>query len=453
MKGNHHKLIIGGNNIRQKFLKYLNNRIMKNQITRKILAVLITAVFILLFTPLISSCLREPDFGDLTICGEIDMATFAPLEIKNSFDIGVEKIFATIKVSGTRAEDTWRFIWINEDTGDVIADSTNSYSKEGSRYMEGYLSNYIVPGQEGGIIGEPGSYRVNFYHNDQFINSASFIIEYPELEITGVVLSREIDESGQPADTTENFYQDDIIYTLLSLNCKIKDETVGIKWYRGEDELLGEKEFTVDKNYYLPDYIVFMISNDKLWPFDNYRIEVFHNDVLYGEYRFKVVEGEIPDAAFNSGNKYQNEEYKFFIIYPDEWKFEEEKNEKGLKINFIPDSDNIGVAIHMWVLKEGYFPSEEKDYSDFADEMLSDVVDSSEAAEVHKSESTEEIGDITYKDINYHYQGENKDGWDVDLIFINKSSMLYLLINVSDIYYQEFADKIYKKMLYSLSFD
>jgi hypothetical protein len=452
MKGSHHKLIIGGNNIRQKFLKYLNNRIMKNQITRKILAVLITAVFILLFTPLISSCLREPDFGDLTICGEIDMATFAPLEIKNSFDIGVEKIIATIKVSGTRAEDTWRFIWINEDTGDVIADSTNNYSKEGSRYMEGYLSNYIVPGQEGGIIGEPGSYRVNFYHNSQFINSASFIIEYPELEITGVVLSREIDESGQPADTTENFYQDDIIYTLLSLNCKIKDETCGIKWYRGEDELLGEKEFTIEKDYYMPDYIVFTITNDELWPIGSYRIEIFRNGLPDSEYYFEVVEKEVADATFSSGNTYRSEEYKFSILYPDGWDSKEDVGSTGLKTDFIPASSDINVAIHMRVLEEGYFPSEE-DYSDFSDEVLSDVIAMGGTGEIKKSESTGKVSDIIYRQINYHYPGEDGDGWDVDLIFINRSSMLYLLINVSDTYYQEFADKVYKKMLYSLSFD
>ncbi|MBA7508126.1 hypothetical protein ES705_00046 [subsurface metagenome] len=429
---------------------------MKNQIIIKILAAIIITAFILLFAPIVSSCTHKLSFGDLTICGEIDMVTFAPLEIRNSFDVGVEKIFATVRVSGTKAEDIWEFTWINVNTGEIIADSTGRYLEEGSGYIEGYLSNYIVPAQEWGIIGEPGNYRVDFYHNSQLISSAGFIIESLELEITGVVLSSEIDEASQPTAVTESFYPDDIIYTLLRLNCQIEGETVGVKWYRGENELLGEKEFTVDKNYYLPDYIVFMITNDELWPVDSYRVEVFHNGLLDDEYCFKVVEKEVPDATFSPGNVYQNEEYKFSVCYPDDWKSEEKSEEKkseaGLEVDFIPAYDNINVIIYMRVLKEGHFPSEEN-YSNFSDQLLNGLVASNDTPEVEKSESTGEIGDVTYRQINYHYPGEDKDGWDVDLIFINRSNMLYLFLKVSDVYHKRFADKVYKSMLDSLSFD
>ncbi len=431
---------------------------MKNQIIIKILAAIIITAFILLFAPIVSSCTHKLSFGDLTICGEIDMVTFAPLEIRNSFDVGVEKIFATISVSGTKAEDIWEFTWINVNTGEIIADSTGRYLEEGSGYIEGYLSNYIVPAQEWGIIGEPGNYRVDFYHNSQLISSAGFIIESPELEITGVVLSSEIDEASQPTAVTESFYPDDIIYTLLRLNCQIEGETVGVKWYRGENELLGQKEFTIDKDYYLPDYIVFEITNDELWPVDSYRVEVFHNGLLDDEYCFKVVEveKEVPDATFSLGNVYQNEEYKFSVCYPDDWKSEEKSEEKkseaGLEVDFIPAYDNINVIIYMRVLKEGHFPSEEN-YSNFSDQLLNGLVASNDTPDVKKSESTGEVGDVIYRQINYHYPGEDKDGWDVDLIFINRSNMLYLFLKVSDVYYQEFADKVYKKMLGSLSFD
>ena len=424
---------------------------MKNQIIIKILAAISITAFILLFAPIVSSCTHKLSFGDLTICGEIDMVTFAPLEIRNSFDVGVGKIFATIRVSGTKAEDIWEFTWINVNTGEIIADSTGRYLEEGSGYIEGYLSNYIVPAQEGGIIGEPGNYKVDFYHNSQLISSAGFIIESPELEITGVVLSSEIDEDSQPVAATESFYPDDIIYTLLRLNCQIEGETVGVKWYRGEDELLGEEEFTVDKNYYLPDYIIFKITNDELWPVDSYRIEVFRNSLMDSEYHYEVVEKEVPDATFSPENIYQNEKYKFSICFPDDWNCGEDESNAGLEVDFMP-GNNINVIIHMRVLKEGYFPSEEN-YSDFSDQLLNDLVASNDTPEVEKSESTGEIGDVIYRQINYHYPGEDKSGWDVDLIFINRSNMLYLLIKVSDIYYKRFADKVYKDMLDSLSFD
>lgn len=425
---------------------------MKNKIIIKILAAISITAFILLFAPIVSSCTHKLSFGDLTICGEIDMVTFAPLEIRNSFDVEAEKIFATIRVSATKAEDIWEFTWINVNTGEIIADSTGRYLEGGSGYIEGYLSNYIVPAQEGSIIGEPGNYRVDFYHNSQLISNAGFIIESPELEITGVVLSSEIDKDSQPAAATESFYPDDIIYTLLRLNCKIEGETVGIKWYRGEDELLGQKEFTIDKDYYLPDYIIFKITNDELWPVDSYRIEVFRNGLMDSEYHYEVVEKEVPDATFSQENIYQNEKYKFSICFPDDWNCGEDESEAGLEVDFMPAYNNINVIIHMRVLKEGYFPSEEN-YSDFSDQLLNDLVASDDTPEVEKSESTGEIGDVIYRQINYHYPGEDKDGWDVDLIFINRSNMLYLLIKVSDIYYKRFADKLYKNMLDSLSFD
>jgi len=425
---------------------------MKNKVIIKILAAIIIAAFILLFSPIVSSCAHKLSFGDLTICGEIDTVTFAPLEVRNSFDVDVEKIFATIRVSGTKAEDIWEFKWINVNTEEIIADSTGKYLKGGSGYIEGYLSNHIVPPQEGSIIGEPGNYRVDFYHNSQLISSAYFIIVSPKLEITDVVLSNEIDEDGQPAAAAENFYPDDIIYALLRLNCQIEGEAVGVKWYRGEDELLSEEEFTINKNYYLPDYIVFMITNDELWPVDNYRVGVFHNGLLDSEYCFKVVGKEIPDAAFSKENVCKNEKYKFSICFPDDWSCVDDENDTGFEVDFIPDSDDINAVIRMRVLKKGHFPSEE-DYSDFSDQLLNDLVTSNDTAEVEKSESAGKIGDVIYRQINYHYPGEDKDGWDVDLIFINRTSMLYLLIKVSDIPYQEFADKAYKDMLDSLSFD
>ena len=425
---------------------------MKNQIIIKILAAIIITAFILLFAPIVSSCTHKLSFGDLTICGEIDMVTFAPVEVKNNFDIDVQKIFAVIYVSGARAQDVWKFVWINENTGKIIAESTNKYSKEDKGYIEGYLSNCLTPGKEEGIIGEPGNYRVDFYHNNQLISSAGFIIESPTMEITEVILSREIDEAGQPLSATESFYPDDAIYTLVGLNCQISGETVGVKWYKGEDELLGEKEFNIVENYYLSDYIIFKITNDELWPISDYKIEVDHNRLLEGKYYFKVVKKDIPDATFNKNNIYIKEEYKFSICYPDDWNCGDDESEAGLEVDFIPGSDNINVIIRMRVLKEGHFPSEEN-YSDFSNQLLNDLVASNDTPEVEKSESTGEIGDVTYRQINYHYPGEDKDGWDVDLIFINRSNMLYLFLKVSDIYYKRFADKVYKNMLDSLSFD
>lgn len=425
---------------------------MKNHMIKRITVFLIIVVLMLFSIISTSSCRRQQEFGNLIICSEIDPATFSPLDTKNSFDIGIQKIFATIEVSGVRASGIWKFIWIKEDSEEVIAQSTDTYSSESSGYIEGYLSNYVTPGKEAGIIGEPGNYRVEFYNNGSLITSADFIIEYPEMELIDVVLSNEVDKAGQPVSEMESFYPDDIIYTCLKFNSQIKGETVGVRWYRGDNELLGEEEITVEIDYYLPRYIIFKIINDKLWPVGDYRIEVFGSSFTVQEYHYEIKEGEIADATFNSAKMYKNESYGFSILYPDGWDHEDNESSEGLKIKFIPDSDNINVVINMWVLKENYTPSEDE-YSDFAEKLLKDIVDSGEDSEVEKTESTGEINEIIYRKISYRYPGEDNNGWDGSIIFINQDNTLYLLIKVSDIYYRTFADNVLKSMLKSLSFN
>jgi len=425
---------------------------MKNYMIKRITVFVIIAVFMLFSIIPISSCTRQPEFGDLIICSEIDPVTFSPLDTKNSFDIGIQKIFATIEVSGVRASGIWKFIWINEDSEEVIAQSTDRYSSEGSGYIEGYLSNYVTPSAEAGIIGEPGNYRVEFYHNGSLITSADFVIEYPEMELIDVVLSNEIDEAGQPVSVMESFYPDEIIYTCLKFNGQTKGETVGVRWYRGDDELLGEEEITIEMDYYLPRYVVFEITNDELWPVGDYRIRVFGSSFTDQESHYEITEGEISDATFNSRKMYQDESYGFSLLYPDGWSYEDNESNEGLEINFIPDSDDINVAVRIRVLKEGYIYSEEQ-YSDFAEELIRDIVDPGEDSEIEKTESTGEVNGVVYTQINYIHPGENNEGLDISIIFINQDNMLYLLIKVSDIYYRTFSDNVIESMLESLSFD
>jgi hypothetical protein len=428
---------------------------MKNQNAVKTLMIIITASVVMTFAFLIPSCRPELKFDELVVCLEVDADTFAPVGIKDSFDTGVGKIFAVVDASGVKAEDLWKFIWRNRDTEEVIADSTGNYSENESGYMEGYLSNYIVPGEEGGIIGEPGNYSVDFYHNGQLINSADFVIEPPELEIIEVILSNEVDDLGKPENVSDKFYPDDIINASVKLNCKKKDESISVKWYQGENGLLGEEQFIIEDDYYLESYIVFVITNDEPWPIGDYRLEVFYNGSLDGSYAFEIVRREMPDAAYDQNKIYQSEDYKFSINYPDGWSYKEEENDTGIEVDFIPDPDYIDVIISMRVLKKGYFPGKEE-YSDLADEMVEDidvVISNDEDIEVQKTEGTGEIGDIIYSKINYSYPGEGEDGWDIDFIFISRTNMLYLFKKISGVYYKEFTDKVCTNMLESLQLE
>jgi hypothetical protein len=435
-------------------VRNLSDMKIKNQNAVKAIMIIIMASVLFTFIFLIPSCRPELNFGELVVCPEVDTDTLAPLEIRDNFDTGIEKIFAVIDASGVKAEDVWRFIWKNKDTKEVIADSTGSYSENESGYMEGYLSNYIVPGEEGGIIGEPGNYSVDFYHNGQLISSTDFVIEAPELEVIGVTFSKEVDNLGKPVEVFNKFYPDDIIKASIKLNRKKKGDYIGVKWYRGDDELLGEDQFNIKDDYYLENYIVFVVSNDEPWPIGEYRLEVFHNNLLEGSHSFEIVRKEMPDAVYDQNNIYQSEDYKFSIGYPDGWNYEEKDIENGLEVVFVPESDYLDVRIKMKILEKGYFPGKEE-YSDFADSIVKDldieILDND--TEVQKTESSGEIDDTTYSRVNYNYPGESENGWDIDLIFINRNSKLYLFLKISVMYYKGFADKVYGGMLGSLQLE
>lgn len=426
----------------------------KNQNTAKTLVTIITALLLLTFIFFATSCKPELKFGKLVVCLEVDEETFAPVEIRDDFVTGDEKIFAVIDASGVKAQDVWRFIWRNKDTEEVIADLTGSYSESESGYMEGYLSNYIVPGEEGGIIGEPGNYSVSFYHDGQLISSTDFVIEAPELEIIEVALSKEVDDAGKPVEVFNSFYPDDIINASVRLNSKKNNDSISVKWYRGDKELLGEEQVTIEDDYYLESYIVFMVTNDEPWPLGDYNLEVFHNGSLDGSYTFEIVRKEMSDAGFDQNKIYESQDYKFSIGYPDGWSYHEEDIEEGFEVVFVPEPDYIDVRIKMRILEKGYFPGKEE-YSDFADSVVKDLDMEilNGDTEVKKTESSGEIDDVEYSLINYYYPGEDEEGWDIDFIFIGRTSRLYLFIKVCGVYYKGSADEVYDSMLESLQLE
>jgi len=426
----------------------------KNQNIKKIIAPFFIVAAMVAFIALSSSCREELSFGDLVVCREVDEVTFAPVEAKDSFEINEDGIFAVIEVKGARASDEWGFVWINEDTGRIVAKSYKKYSDNNDKSIEGYLSNCLTPSEEAGIIGEPGSYSVNFYHNGDLISSECFNIEKPVPEVTKVVLSGEIDDEGQPIGDMELFYPDDAIYALVEMDYQIAGETLNVKWYKGEDELLGEKEIEIENNYFMPGFVVFEMVNDAPWPVGDYRVDIYHNGVLNGGYAFEVVREKFPDATFDENNIYEKEDYKISVLYPDGWVYEEGESDRGLEVDIIPQLEDIGksVEIKIMVLKENYYPLEE-DYSDFSKDLLEEVFNYDDGTEIKNLESEKDVSGITGKYINYYYTKENNEGWIVDFIFIEKNNMLYLIVKISDVYYMDFADSLFETMVGSISFD
>lgn len=401
-----------------------------------------------------SSCAPELVFGDLVICEEIDNETSAPLQVKDEFKIDAEKIFATIEVVGARADDTWRFTWINIETNQVLADATNIYSSGNTSYIQGYLSSHIIPGGSGPIIGEPGKYRVDFYHNNVLESSAEFIIQIPKTNIIEVVLTGEVDENSEPLGSVDKFYPDDTIYTAVKLNYRLKGDELSVKWYNEDEVLLGQIQYVLEEDSLAPGYIVFEVvnANEIPWPHDKYKIEVYHKDTLFEIQYYEIIPEPVPAHNFQEENIYENQDYKFSINFPDGWGSGEIDDETGLKVNFTPSAEEMNVAMNLLVLKEGYYPSGEE-YTDFADDIISGIITSTDTEEMEKTESDENLGDISYKKIEFLNVEDEENGLNITLAFIEHDKKLYLFIKVTDLHYLEFAEKVYQDMLESLSFD
>jgi len=190
--------------------------------------------------------------------------------------------------------------------------------------------------------------------------------------------------------------------------------------------------------------LILVITNVFNRPTDDLVVNVYYEFNVVGTHELNS------DQSF----VYEKEDYKISILYPDGWTYKDGESDRGLEVNIIPRLEDIdkSVEIKILVLKESYSPSE-KDYSDFSKDLLREVFDDDDGADIKNGESEEEISGVTGKRINYSYTKEDDSGWDVDFIFIEENDTLYLIIKISDVYYRGFTDSLFETMLGSISFD
>ncbi len=426
-----------------------------NQSPAKIRNIFITTLVIcsIILSSQIVSCAPEQIFGELIICREIDSSTFEPDDASNDFDIGVDQIFAAVEVSGVKAEDKWRFTWKNLETDEVIADSTNVYSTETTGYIEGFFSNKLVPNGNGNIIAESGDYSVSFYHNGKLKSTGEFRINKPSVEILEVSFSKDIDEQGNPLEESKEFFQRDTIFTAIQVNYKIEGDQFSIKWFKGEDELLEEESFIVDENLYYPGYIVIRLINEggKALPVDIYKVELFYEDEIVGEYYFDIVPEEFSLDLFSDGSRYINEEHLLEFDYPNNWSFIEEEIESGLKVRLMPEETEKNIIINIWALDEKYSPKEDS-YIDFTDNLLDQEVIPVGENGIKRTDDHKVIGDIEVFEIEYRNNKEADNAWCITFNFLKNDDMLYLFMRSSSLDYLDYTQKILDRMIGSLQF-
>jgi len=423
---------------------------------KKMVLFFLALLFILSAVPLVSSCVPELTFGDLLFCESIDSETGEPIDPKDEFGIEIEKIFAIIKVSGVKGEDNYRFALKSKDTGETIQDITKQYSRKEKGFldMNVYLESEDL--EEDQIVLEPGKYTVEFYHNGELIEDAEFEINKPEAQILEVTLASGIDKEYGPANPTDVFGPTDTFYACIKLDYHIAGDSLGAKWYFGEDELIDEISLDLEE-YYLPGYTTFEMPGDVdyPWPAGDYKVEIYFNDALYNTYDFKVeggaaAEGTAADVTFYMGNVYVSEDYGFSIGYPDYWTYEEDEEPgEGVYAIFSPDKD-LPVMLMVSMLKEGFFDPDK--LGEKADELVEGLSSGSDFEKTKVSEDGSVLFGYPYEEYIYTFTDADGIEFQIDYTMILKEKDLFMFIGVSAADYSDTAINIFIESLSSVSF-
>jgi len=401
-----------------------------------------------------SSCTPTLEFGDLTVCSEIDPETAEPKNTKDVFSIEDSNLYAAIKVSGVKADENYRFAVTKKETGEVVFDQTNKYSAKEQGYVEGYF--YVeYEGVDNKLLMDPGVYEVNFYHKGELIDSTSFEITAPEVKILEVTLASSVDENSMaPIDIKDEFKPEDTVYAAVRINNNVEGDYFKAKWYF-EDVLINQTELAIEENYFDDSYIAFSLYSDQPWDPGNYSVEIYHQDDLYGEYNFIITPPEEETAGqpnpFAEGLIYSNQAYNLVFAVPDNWQVKETEDEGGLTIELLYNLEQIPLAFTFVVSTEQETIPEDQ-FAATADDLVAEVV----SPEWELLEKTEgefvNAGNVSFDDYTYVYNDPDGNEWTMVFDFFKGKERTYIFFTISLKDYYETATPIYEGIVASFNY-
>jgi len=414
---------------------------MKRIYLKRFLIPLLSVIFILGLIPLTTSCTPELSFGDLVICEDINQDTFEPENAKNEFDIEAKNICACIEYFGVKGGDSYRFNWINTDTGEDALDKTGEYAEGESGYFDGCAySSSSLSGD--GINIPPGNYKVGFYHNGELIKTANFIVKKPEVKISEVSLANQVDEDFAPTNETQQFSSTEIIYACIRINYFILGNSLKAKWYDNNGNLIVETVADMDEDMYEPMWADFTFEGEDGYLLPGaYNVEIYLNDNLYGTYDFEVT------------NTYSNDKYGVLFAVPDNWTYTEIDDADGLEINLIAPSEDLLVAFLFMVSStDDYVPKDQ--LPEFVDEMNSGIaVDNNWELIDMMEEELVSNNDVPYSNFVYIYNDTDNNEWATATAFFENNNRLYVLFTTIRSDYYDIGQPMYYGIIDSLQLD
>ncbi|MDZ7838906.1 MAG: hypothetical protein U5N58_13750 [Actinomycetota bacterium] len=97
---------------------------------KKIIAFIIAALISMPFLFILPACTPSLEFGTLTICSEINQETGEPQDSKETFTIEDTSFYASMRASGVKADDNYRYTVKEKSENIIIYDETWTYSAD-----------------------------------------------------------------------------------------------------------------------------------------------------------------------------------------------------------------------------------------------------------------------------------------------------------------------------------
>jgi len=426
---------------------------MKKILINKIMTAALITIFCISLIPIFSACTPKLTFEDIVISSSIEDDTYEPLDTKTEFEVSAEHIYATVKYSGTKGGDNWRFKWTNLDTGETALDKEDQYDKDQKEnYFEGIIESEIFPLDESSII-PYGDYKVEFYNNGELTKTATFKVNKPQVKILEVSLANQVDQNNAPVTTTQEFKSNETVYACVKVDYQIIGNTLKAQWKSSTGELLNEGKDDLTVDYYSPSYR----ASSFQWatgfiPEGTYKVEIYLNDNLYGSFDFEVT-SEVAEVAvtFDQGNKYSSTDFGFTITIPDNWTYEESKTAEEVGLSIAPPSQNIPVGLQFSAANSlGDYSS----YEEFADDVSAISAEQQSWTFVDKGKNDAVLENGTpCKEYYYSYTDNDNIGWVMGHCFAENKGKIYWLFVVTDESNSDIATAAYIGMLNSLTFN
>src|SRR4030042_6981144 len=413
---------------------------------KKIMVLTLALILSLTLVPISSACAIKQIFENIVISSGIEEDTNEPLNENIEFEASAEHIYASIKFSGVKGGDNWRFKWTNLDTGETVLDKEDRYDMDlEEKYMEGIVETDIYPLDESSLI-PAGDYKVDFYNNGELVKTTTFKVNKPEVSIIEVLLANQVDQNFVPVSITQEFKSNETVYACVQVNYQTAGNILKAQWKSSTDELVWEDSIELAE-FSNPSYITFWFPPEtETLASGSYKVEIYLNDILYGSFDFEVAEAAV---TFDQGNEYSSTDFGFNIAIPDNWTYEENKTEQDIILTIVPPSQDIVVWLQFSAVDpELYLP-----FGDFADNDSESFAEQQGWTFVEKNEADSTLPNgAPCKEYSYLYTDADDINWIIGYGFTENSGTLYILVVIADQINSSIAIDAYIGILNSLIF-